>query len=266
MKIAGKTLLISGASYGIGAAIARAAAADGAQVVLLARTQSALDQVAGEIRAAGGTAAAYPVDLTDAAAVEQVAQRVLAEVGPPDVLISNAGSGRWLFIEETSPDEAVAMMAMPYFAAFYLTRALLPAMLGRGSGQLVYVNSPASIVAWPGATAYTAARWALRGLVESLRADLSGSGLRVTSVIPGKVSSGYFEHNPGVEERAPGVSRLLPTLTPEQAAARILRGIERGERLIVLPSSYKLLYLVHRVLPGLVRWLAVATGARRAKR
>jgi len=75
-------------------------------------------------------------------------------------------------VEETSADEAVAMMAMPYFAAFYLTRALLPAMLDRGTGQIIYVNSPAALVAWPGATGYTAARWALRGLAEALRADL----------------------------------------------------------------------------------------------
>jgi len=87
------------------------------------------------------------------------------------------------------------MMAMPYFAAFYITRALLPAMLRRGSGHLVYVNSPASLVAWPGAAAYTAARWALRGFAEALRADLRGTRLRVSSVIPGKVSSSYFAHN-----------------------------------------------------------------------
>ncbi|MFN8505916.1 SDR family NAD(P)-dependent oxidoreductase [Kouleothrix sp.] len=264
MQVRGSTMLITGASSGIGAACARRAAAMGARVVLLARTRPALEQLAAAIRAAGGAADAYPVDLTDANAVAATVERVLAEVGVPDIVLSNAGAGRWLFLEETSPDEAVAMMAMPYFAALYLTRALLPAMLKRGRGRLIYVNSPAALAPWPGATAYTAARWALRGFAEALRADLHGTGVRVATVIPGRVSSGYFEHNPGVLEREPRLSRLLlPTLTPEQAAAHMLRGIERDARLIIFPTPLKLLYLFDRALPGPVRWLAARTGARR---
>lgn len=262
MQIRGSTIVITGASSGIGAAAARLAARRGARVLLLARTQPALEQVAADIRAAGGQASVYPVDLTDPAAVEQVAARMLAEAGPPDILISNAGAGRWLFIGETAPAEMVEQMAMPYFAAFLITRALLPAMLRRGRGQLVYVNSPASLLAWPGATGYTAARWALRGLAEALAADLHGSGLRVASVIPGKVSSSYFRNNPGVEERAPGLARLLPTLTPEQAADQMLRGIERSQRLIIFPAGLRWLYYLHRALPGLVSWLTIRTGAR----
>jgi short-subunit dehydrogenase len=263
MKVNGRTILITGASYGIGAALARAAARAGGQVVLLARTRDALDQVAAEVRAGGGQAHVYPVDLADPAAVERAAQAIQAQVGAPDILVNNAGIGRWLFLEETDPAEAQAMMAAPYFAAFYVTRAFLPAMLRRGSGQIVNVNSPASLVAWPGATAYTAARWALRGFTEALRADLRGTGLRVTAVIPGKVSSTYFTHNPGTEERAPRIAKLLGTITPEQAAAEMLRGIEGDRRQIVLPGRYRLLYAIHRVWPGLVRWRAAATGARR---
>jgi short-subunit dehydrogenase len=262
MKIAGHTILITGASYGIGAALARAAAAAGARVVLLARTQAALEEVAADIRAAGGTAALYSVDLTDAGAVERVVRALLAEVGTPDIVISNAGAGRWLFVEETSAEEAVALMAMPYFAAFYLTRALLPAMLKHGAGHIVYVNSPASLVAWPGATGYAAARWALRGFAEALRADLHGTRIRVTTAIPGKVSSSYFISNPGTEERAPGLARLLPTLTPEQCAAQILRGIERDQRQIIIPGALRMLYRLHAIAPGLVRWLTTVTGVR----
>jgi short-subunit dehydrogenase len=263
MKVNGRTILITGASYGIGAALARAAAQAGGRVVLLARTQDALDRVAAEIGASGGQAHVYPADLADAAAVERVARAIEAEVGTPDILVNNAGIGRWLFLEETGPAEAQAMMAVPYFAAFYVTRAFLPAMLRRGSGQIVNVNSPAALVAWPGASACTAARWALRGFTEALHADLRGTGLRVTAVIPGKVSSTYFIHNPGTEARAPWIAKLLGTITPERAAAEILRAIERDQRQIVLPARYRLLYLVHRIWPGLVRWLAAATGARR---
>lgn len=262
MRISGSTILITGASSGIGAAVARLAARRGARVLLLARTESALEQVAAEIRAAGGHAGVFPADLTDPGAVERVAARILAEAGPPDMLISNAGAGRWLFVHETSPAEMVEQMAMPYFAAFYITRALLPAMRRRGRGRLVYVNSPAALLAWPGAAGYTAARWALRGFAEALAAELHGSGLRVSTVIPGKVSSGYFRNNPGVEERAPGLARLLPTLTPEQAAKQLLRGVERGQRLIIFPAGLRWLNRLHWLAPGLVRWLAIRTGAR----
>ena len=262
IKISGSTILITGASSGIGAAVARLAARRGARVLLLARTESALEQVAAGIRSAGGQASIYPVDLTDPAAVEAVATRILAEYGPPDILISNAGAGRWLFVHETTPAEMVEQMAMPYFAAFYITRALLPAMRRRGRGRLVYVNSPAALLAWPGATGYTAARWALRGFAEALAADLHGSGLRVGTVIPGKVSSSYFSNNPGVEERAPGLARLLPTLTPEQAAEQLLHGVERGQRLVIFPSGLRWLHQLHRIAPGLVRWLTIRTGAR----
>lgn len=265
MQIRESTILITGASSGIGAAFAQAAARMGARVVLLARNAAALETVAETIRAAGGSAHVFPADLTDPAAVDAVVARILAEVGTPDVVVSNAGSGRWLFAEETPPAEAAAMVAMPYLAGFYLSRALLPALLKRGRGHIMYVNSPAALLAWPGATAYTAARWALRGLAEAMRADLYRTKIRVSTVIPGKVSSSYFANNPGSEARVPGLAKLLPTLTPEQAAERMLRAIARDEQFVVFPLGLKLLYYLHGWLPGLVRWLAVTTGARRPR-
>lgn len=264
MRIAGTTAVITGASSGIGAATAQALAAAGARVVLLARTAAALEQQAAQIRARGGAALVYPVDLADMDAAEQTARAVLGQAGPPDILVNNAGAGRWLFLEETAPEEARAMMAVPYMAAFAVTRAFLPAMLARRRrASLVFVNSPASLMPWPGATAYTAARWALRGFTEALRADLRGTPLRITAVVPGRVSSAYFANNPGVEERIPGVARLLPTVTPERAAAEILRGIERGRRLVIFPAALRALYYFNAVVPGPVRWLTYLTGARR---
>jgi short-subunit dehydrogenase len=153
----------------------------------LSRTQTALEAVAAEITAHGDTTRVYPVDLTDLTTATQVARLIQTEVGTPDILINNAGAGRWLFVEETSPAEAVQMMAMPYFAAFAMTHAFLPAMRQRRRGQIINVTSIASYTVWSGATGYIAARWALRGFMKALRADLYGSGIEVTFVTAGKV-------------------------------------------------------------------------------
>lgn len=260
MHIHGSLVLITGASSGIGAATALAIARGGGRLILLARTQPALEVVAREIRAAGGQAWVYPADLTDPAAVERAAAQIQREAGLPDILIHCAGAGRWLYIEETDPAEAVAMMAAPYFTTFFTTRAFMPALLQRSSGQIVVINSPASWGAWPGATGYTAARWALRGLTEALRVDLHGTGLTVTSVVPGRVLSPYFDHNPGSLERAPQIARLIPNLTPEQTAAGIVWAIEHNRREHVLPFMLWVFYRLQGVAPWLVEGLLVRTG------
>jgi uncharacterized protein len=247
----------------LGAATARELARAGARVILLARRREELDRVAAGLgdRALG----VHAVDLTDADAVARVASRIGADFGAPDVIVNNAGAGQWKFLDETSPAEAVQMMAAPYFTALYVTRAFLPGMLARGSGHIVNVSSTASRIVWPGATAYTAARWALRGFSEALRADLAGSGVGVTLFEGGPIASTYWDHNPGSRERMPGIARLIPVLTPEAAARAIVGGIEREKPLVVAPALMRLVYLQHRVFPGLVQWLMVRTGYRRLR-
>ncbi len=264
MRVSGRVVVVTGASSGIGAATALAVARRHARAVaLLARTAAALDRVAGEVRALGAEALPCAVDLADPAAVERARAAVERSLGVPDVLVNDAGAGRWLFVEETSPREAVQMMAVPYFAAFHATRAFLSGMVSRGSGHVVNVTSPAAWVPWPGATGYAAARWAMRGFTEALRADLRGTGVGVTLFAPGKVSSPYFEHNPGVEERMPGVARLYRTLTPEEAAEALVRGVERGAGLVVAPALLRLTVWFQRFWPGAVSSLVVRTGAKR---
>jgi short-subunit dehydrogenase len=265
MKIRGKTVLVTGASSGMGAGIARAMAKAGGKLVLLARREDALRTVANEITGAGGDARVYAVDLANAAAVMDVAQRIRTEVGIPDIIINNAGAGQWRFVEETSPEEAVQMMTVPYFAAFYVTRAFLPDMLKRNSGHIVNMSSVGSRFVWPGATAYLAARWAIRGFTEALRADLYKTGIRVTLYESGAVSSPYWEHNPGSIERMPKMALLIPKLTAEQVGASVVKGVERNKRLIVIPFMMRLTYWQHAVVPWLVQWLMIVTGYRRPR-
>ena len=263
MNLRGKTALITGASSGIGAATARAVAEAGAQVLLLARRAAELDRVAGSIPT--GAARTYPVDLSSAAAVAQVAERISTDVGTPDIIVNNAGAGQWKFVDETSPEEAVQMMAVPYFAAFYVTHAFLPAMLRRNTGHIVNVSSVGSRFVWPGATAYIAARWAVRGFTEALRADLAGTNIGVTLFESGVVESPYWEHNPGSRERVPKMGKLVPELTSEAVGRAIVRGIERRQKLVVVPFMMKLTYWQHAVFPGVVQWLMTRTGYTRPR-
>ena len=186
LQLAGRSILVTGASSGIGAATARAVARKGATAVLLARTQAKLEAVAAEITAEGGRAHAYAVDCADREAVAAVAPRIEADIGIPDVIVNNAGAGRHLFFEETDPrgargDDGRAVLRGR------LRDACLPPGDDR-AGQRLHrqVNAPIAFVPWQGAAGYGAARWALRGLSEVLRADLRGSGVNVGQVVAGE--------------------------------------------------------------------------------
>jgi NADP-dependent 3-hydroxy acid dehydrogenase YdfG len=232
----------------------------GARVLLVARSEGPLRELAEEI---GGGAAAYPTDVSDADAVAAMAERVKAEVGTPDVIVNNAGAGRFLFIEETSPDELVRMAEVPYFAAFFVTRAFIEEMLARNSGHIANVNTPVSTIVWPGAMGYAGARWAVRGFTKALRADLHGTDIKVSEIVPGKVSSDYFASNPGAEERIPSVARILRTLTPEQTGELIAGAVERDRREAISPFLLRLMYLQERFAPRLTEWIVHRTGSKR---
>jgi uncharacterized protein len=244
--MASKLVLVTGASSGIGAAAAKLYAARGARVLLLARNQAKLDEVAAAIKRDGAAASPYAVDLADPDGIAETSARIKGEAGTPDILINNAGAGRWLPLLETSAEEALAMIEVPYLAAFNLTRAFLPEMIARRSGAIACITSPASYVAWPNASAYIAARHALLGFTESLRADLRRTGLTVTLVVLGEVETPYWQHNPGSREHMP------KSLTPEQAAQAIVQGVERGQRRVVKPAILRALFLLNALAPDIV--------------
>lgn len=251
--MASQLVLITGASSGIGAATAKRFGAAGAHVLLLGRNEERLARSAAAVRDAGGTATAFAVDLQDTKATLAVAERIETEIGAPDLLINNAGAGPWLPLLETSPEQAAAMMAVPYLAAFNLTRRFAPAMTMRGSGGIGFVTSPASYLAWPNACAYIAARRAVAGLAEALRSELKPSGVFVTLAVLGAVDTAYWEHNPESLRNVPKANpKLFPPLTPEDAAEAIFAGLAAKKRTIVKPSLYRAVFLLNALFPKTV--------------
>ena len=248
-----KLVLVTGASSGIGEAAAKLYGKAGAKALLLARNGERLERVAAAIRAGGSEAAAYVIDLADARAVEETSARIAREHGTPDILINNAGAGRWKSVLDTTAEEALAMIEVPYLAAFNLTRAFLPGMIARKSGAIACITSPASYLVWPKAAAYIAARHAMLGFTEALRADLKGTGVTVTLVVLGTVETPYWEHNPGSRENVPVPNKLLaPTMTAEEAAQAIFDGVEGGRRTVFKPGILRALVLLNAIAPRLV--------------
>ena len=264
MNLEGRDVLVTGASSGIGAAIARVMANRGARVTLVARRREPLERLAEEIRSRGGAAGVETADLSKVDEVEALVDRVRAATGPPDVLVNNAGAGRWLAVDETPPGEAAQMMAVPYLAAFELTRALVPAMIEKGGGRIVCMTSIAAYTHVPGANGYAVARWAMRAFAGQLRVDLRGTGVGVTLLAPTEVDSPYFDHNPGSRERIPRAAALLGgAVSPEVVAEYTAEAVERSRDEVIVPRRAE---VIVRATPRPVLDLLVRrTGWRRPR-
>lgn len=194
--VADKVVLVTGASSGLGKAIAIEAAKRGAKkVILVARSAGKLQETAAECAAcdSGCEAHVETCDLTDKEDMKRLAKKVTDEHGALDVLVNNAGAGRWLHIEETTPEEALDMFQVPVQAAITLTALLVPAMAKAKTGHVLNVTSAAGMVAFRGAVGYSTARWAMRGFSKNLYWDVKQLGIGVTLLCPAEIEgTNYF--------------------------------------------------------------------------
>jgi uncharacterized protein len=227
VHLTGRTALVSGASGGLGAAIARGLAARGARVVVTARRAEAIDALATAI---GGRA--VPADLSDAAAVDGL----LDEVGQVDVLVANAalpGSGR---LETYDVDQIDRALDVNLRAPIVMAHRLLPAMTARGSGQLVFVASLSARVPAASASMYTATKFGIRGFALALREDLHGTGVGVSLVHPAFISEAGMFHDVGVD-----LPRAVGLRPPGAVAEAVVRAVERNRaETFVGPPSLRL--------------------------
>ena len=203
-----RTAIVTGASSGIGAAIAKALAARGFAVALGARRVDKLSDIAKQIEAAGGRAAALSVDLSDAAAVDTFFDAAEAAIGPVDVLVNNAGVCLPGLLHETTPEDLQTEIATNLIAPALLARRAIGSLLARGArGDLIFISSENVVAPRPFQPGYTASKWGLEGLARTLRLELDGTGIRSTIVRPGPTFPTDFARgwNPGL------VKRLLET-------------------------------------------------------
>jgi NAD(P)-dependent dehydrogenase (short-subunit alcohol dehydrogenase family) len=184
----GRHALVTGASQGVGRAIAVRLAADGFTVVLAARSREGLEETAAQIDAAGGTSLVVPTDLRSASEIEALAQRIESELGHLDTIVCNTGiAGPTAELWKVTPDEWDETLRVNLTGTFLVCRALLPAMVDRGSGSVVVIGSSTGKRPLYGRTPYAASKMALVGLVRTLAAELGPLGVRVNLISPGGV-------------------------------------------------------------------------------
>ncbi len=184
-KLHGKTAVITGASRGLGKAMALALAAEGARIALVARDRARLDAVAAEIGAANGQAAVVPADVTSEVQVRRIEREILAQFEKVDILVNNAGVIVRKPMAEFTLEEWRRVMDTSVTAAFLMCRSFVPHMRGRGYGRILNMASTMARVSLPGRSAYSATKAALLGMTRALALELAQDGITVNGISPG---------------------------------------------------------------------------------
>ncbi len=215
---------ITGASSGIGRGLALAMAKEGAQLIVSGRNEAALAEVVAQCP--GATALAF--DVTDLDALPDIVARAEAVGGCIDHLVNNAGIGASGPARKTTLDALRTVMEVDFFAPVRLTQLVFPAMLARGRGHVAVVSSLAGKFGMPSNSAYCAAKHALMGWFDSLRAEVEPRGVRVTTITPGFVQTNIVSAGIGPDGRPAGLDNYKIGITADESAAQIIAGIVAG--------------------------------------
>jgi len=253
-----RVVIITGASKGIGAELARQLASRGAKLVLAARNDAELNAAAEECRKLGATVITVKADVAVEHDCQTIVAGALLAFGRIDVLVNNAGMSMWARFDEIEDVEVLArIMQVNYMGAVYCTRHALPHLKASG-GCLVGISSLAGLVGVPTRTGYSASKHAMTGFFDSLRIELADTGVAVTMIYPGFVATGIRENATGPDGKPILVSPVKEgeVMTVEDCASRIVRAIERREREVVMTARGRFGRWLRLVAPGLVDRIA----------
>lgn len=258
------TVLITGASQGIGKATALLFARQGYDLALAARQQDRLAAVAQQIQAQGREALAVPTDICDPEQVNVLVQKALAAYGHIDVLVNNAGICMTGPMENTTLDDWQQIMDINFWGCLYTIQALLPQFLERGAGTIVNVGSIGGKMPLPQMTAYCASKYALTGLTETLRLELVPKGIQVCAVHPSVTKSDFLERAQfrgkdaqEAESRRQQMNQVLDSAVaskPEDVAQAIWDIVNNPQAEIVVGAA-AIATTAHRLAPGLSQWI-----------
>ena len=255
MKIqAGQVAVVTGAASGIGRALAQALAQRGVKLALADWDEAGLAETAALLQVPVIT---RHLDVSQRAAFEAFAADVLAEHGQVDWLFNNAGDALLQRVQDTAYDDLHWLMNINFWGVVHGTHAFLPAMLARDSGTIINISSLYGLMAWPANSAYSAAKFAVRGYTEAMRHDLHKTGVRAVSVHPGGIQTSIVRNARFTSDDLGRVDRAkierdfskIAMTSADQAAAIILSGLERGRERILVGRDAQILSLMTRFFP-----------------
>lgn len=251
MQWAGATTVITGASRGIGRAVAIAAAAKGARVGLIARSEGDLKAALEEC---GGRGAYAVADVADSGDLERALASLEAELGPVDVLVANAGIGAYGAFADVTSDEIERIVRVNVLGTAHAIRAVVPGMIERRRGHIVTMGSIAGRIGSPFEAIYSATKFAGVGLTEALVVELEPFGVGVSMIQPGPVATTFGE------ARGHPYDRSRPRPVPaEQVAAAVIKAVEGAGHEVYVPASFRPAVVIRHLLPPVFRW-----GSRRS--
>ena len=263
--IDGGTVLITGASSGIGLELARQLAPRAGSLVAVARREKRLVGLKDELSAShpGLVVRTEPCDLSDPEAVDTLSGHLLENFGAVDVLVNNAGAGLQGLYEKSEWHRVYGFIRLNVIALALLTRRLTPTMVARRKGGVLNISSGAGVAIMPGMAAYVGTKHFITGFTETLRAELDDTGVVVSQALPGPVEIGFDE---AAKIGPPGLMDRFFRISAARCAREVIRGFERGRPMIFPGSAYGAVMALQGALPRALQRRAASSQARRLRK
>ncbi len=255
-ELSGKVALVTGASSGIGEALARELARKGARVALVARRKDRLEEIEKDLRQTGGDVRAIVCDVRDPAAIAATATEVRDVWGEIELLVNSAGYARHILFSDHDPEDIQEMMLTNYMGTVHWIKQVLPAMRERRRGSIINLSSFAGKIAQADEVAYAASKFAITGLSAGLAQELSPMGIQVLCVYPTLVRTEMF--TPEIMKRMPDASGSF--LEADDFARRTLRALAKGHNEAVIPGRMKVPIILNALFPT---WMGMMVGRLR---
>jgi short-subunit dehydrogenase len=232
VRLTNARVIVTGASSGIGRAIALEFAGRGALLALASRNEAALHEVAAAIQTGGGRAVVIPTDVTDDDGVGRMANETIRQLGGIDILVNNAGIGLQASIGDASAADVETLFRLNVLAAAVAIRAVVPTMRAQHAGMIINISSMAGRIVIPRIGYYSASKFALTAIGDALRMEEADHGIKVMNVFPGTTRSSFGENRLG--RRGRQAHQVLPPVSAEKVATRIARAVERNRRSVYI--------------------------------
>lgn len=250
MKIAGNIALVTGASSGIGRDVAIDLARRGATVAICARRLDRLEETLRACRQYAPGSRAYLCDVRDREQIRQTVAAATGDLGAIDILLNNAGVSAYHLFTQAPDEEFEELMRTNYFSALYFTREVMPSMLERHTGAVVFISSFAGRVGTWRHTAYSASKFAMTGLAEALYYEVKAGGVHVAVIYPGVIRTEIFDKGPGFEHLRHVVEPHF--LGTEVVTRAVAKAIEKERFELFAPARYAIIWKLRALFPRLV--------------